>query len=268
MRQLRGHYLPESVAAEPESLAAEHIEHGTAVVIDVLRATTTIVFALSAGARAVVPCLTIEEARATAEALSADGVVLGGERGGRPIEGFDLGNSPAEYVPRTVGGKTIVLTTTNGTKALLQCAGAERIVIGSFVNLSALCAVLSGGQSIDLVCAGTDGQVTREDVLLAGAIADRLTFEQPSAQPVWELNGEAHAARDAWLALVAGATGGELTARLIEAMRASRGGENLIALGMSGDIELAAQIDRFAIVPQFDPASGRIESDTAPGHMA
>jgi len=261
MRQLRVHYLPESVAAE-------EMASGTAVVIDVLRATTTIVFALAAGARAVIPCLTIENARAAAAALPADGVVLGGERGGRPIEGFDLGNSPAEYVAGMVSGKTIVLTTTNGTKALLQCAGAEHIVIGSFVNLSAVCSVLSGRHSVDLVCAGTDGQITREDVLVAGAIVDRLTCEQLDFEPAWELNGEARAARDAWLAVIGGATGRELTARLIEAMRASRGGENLVALGMAGDIELAAQIDRFPIVPRFDPASGRIVVDPKPGHMA
>ncbi len=266
--QLRVHYLPESVAAEPESLATDQVEHGTAVVIDVLRATTTIVHALGAGARAVIPCLTIEDARAAAGALPSNGVVLGGERGGRSIEGFDLGNSPAEYVPRIVAGKTIVLTTTNGTKALLQCAGSERILMGSFVNLSALCSVLAGRQNVDLVCAGTDGQITREDVLVAGAIVDRLTVEPSSTEPEWELNGEAWAARDAWLAVVTGATDGELTARLIEAMRASRGGENLIAIGMSGDIELAAQIDRFTIVPRFDPVSGRIEADPAPGHMA
>lgn len=259
--QLRVHYLPQSVAAE-------ELERGTAVVIDVLRATTTIVYALGAGARAVIPCLTIEDALAAAGSLPANGVVLGGERGGRPIEGFDLGNSPAEYEHSIVAGKTIVLTTTNGTKALLQCAGAEQIVIGSFVNLSALCSVLAGRQNVDLVCAGTDGQITREDVLLAGAIVDRLTAEQSSAGPHWELNGEAWAARDAWLAVVAGATDRELTARLIEAMRASRGGENLVALGMSGDIELAARIDRFTIVPRFDPASGRIEADLAAGHMA
>jgi 2-phosphosulfolactate phosphatase len=252
----------------PETVAAAEVAHGTAVVIDVLRATTTIVFALAAGARAVIPCLTIDDARAAAGALPADRVVLGGERGGRPIEGFDLGNSPAEYSAANVAGKTVVLTTTNGTKALLQCVLAEQILIGSLVNLSAVCSVLAGRQNIDLVSAGTDGQITREDVLVAGAIVDRLTCGQSDSEPSWELNGEARAARDAWLAQVAGAIGGDLTARLIEAMRASRGGENLVALGMSGDIELAAQIDRFTIVPRFDPTSGRIELLPASSHGA
>jgi 2-phosphosulfolactate phosphatase len=226
------------------------------------------VFALAAGARAVIPCLTIEDALTAAGALPPDEVVLGGERGGRAIEGFDLGNSPAEYVSDKVAGKTVVLTTTNGTKALLQCAGAEQIVIGSLVNLSALCTVLAGRDRVEVVCAGTDGQGTREDVLVAGAIVDRLTVEQPASESAWELNGEARAARDAWLAVVAGATGGELTARLVAAMRDSRGGENLIALGMAGDIELAAEIDHFALVPRFNPASGRIEQLLAAGHMA
>ena len=260
MRQLRVHYLPESIAGED-------LARATAVVIDVLRATTTIVHALAAGARAVIPCLTIDQARDAAAAFQADGVVLGGERGGRPIAGFDLGNSPAEYAPASVGGKTVVLTTTNGTKALLQCAGAEQILIGAFVNLSALCTLLAERQNIDLVCAGTDGHVTREDVLLAGAVVDRLAFD--GSGDAAGLGAECRSAsgprgmgrrgrrRD----------GPSLFARLVEAMLASRGGENLIALNMAADIELAAQIDRFAIVPRFDPSRGRIVVDSAAGHM-
>ncbi len=214
-----------------------------------------------------IPCLTIDQARDTAAALRAEGVVLGGERGGMPIEGFDLGNSPAEYVPATVGGKIVVLTTTNGTKTLLECAGAEQVLIGSFVNLSALCSLLAERQNVDLVCAGTDGHVTREDVLLAGAVVDRLAFDDSGAAPVWELNAEALAAHDVWLAVATGAADGLLLARLVDAMRASRGGENLIALNMAADIERAARIDRFSLVPRFDPSRGRIVVDAAAEHM-
>ena len=166
-----------------------------------------------------------------------------------------------------MGGKTVVLTTTNGTKALLECAGARTDLDRIVREPLGLCSVLAERQNVDLVCAGTDGHVTREDVLLAGAVVDRLAFDRSGDEPVWELNAEARAARDAWVAVAAGATDRALIARLVEAMRASRGGENLIALDMAADIELAAQIDRFAIVPRFDPSRGRIVVDSAAGHM-
>ncbi len=104
----------------PDLLAGQSLAGCRAVVVDVLRATTTVVQALSAGARAVVPCLTIDDARARAAEFPPGEALLGGERGGLPIEGFDLGNSPAEYTSQVVAGKTVVLTTTNGTKALLR----------------------------------------------------------------------------------------------------------------------------------------------------
>src|SRR3954447_24007137 len=120
------HLLPALV--EPETLRDQ-----TVVVVDVLRATTTIVHALAAGARAVVPCLEVEEARQRAANLPAGSAVLGGERQGLRIEGFDLGNSPTEYTPERVAGKTVVFTTTNGTRAMLHARGARRVVLGSLV---------------------------------------------------------------------------------------------------------------------------------------
>jgi 2-phosphosulfolactate phosphatase len=249
MSKLRVHFLPALVA--PAALAGSQC-----VVVDVLRATTTIVEALAAGARAVVPCLTIEDARRRAAEFAGESL-LGGERGGRPIEGFNLGNSPAEYITACVAGKTVVLTTTNGTKALLHCTAGSEVLIGAVVNLSAVCARLqsapSGGNaSIDVVCAGTDGQVTREDVLFAGAVADRL------AATGVQLDDSAEITRDAWRGVAGGATGGDLQRRLVDAFSASRGGRNLIEIGMAGDIQLAARVDQFAIVPVFDPSTGKI----------
>ena len=105
------HLLPSLIA--PEALAGS-----TVVVIDVLRATTTIVHAMAAQAHEIIPCLEVDEARRMAGRLKCD-TVLGGERGGEPIDGFDLGNSPAEYSAHAVADKTIVFTTTNGTRAAL-----------------------------------------------------------------------------------------------------------------------------------------------------
>ena len=250
MALLRVHFLPELV--DPSLLAGSRC-----VVVDVLRATTTIVEALAAGASAVVPCVTIEDARSRSGQFTAHQALLGGERGGRLIEGFDLGNSPGEYTAARVAGKTVVLTTTNGTKALLHSSAATEIVIGALVNLSAVCtrlrsAQLDGNESIDIVCAGTDGHVTREDVFFSGAVADRL------AGTGIQLDDSAEIARDAWRNVSGGATGGELQRRLVGELSASRGGRNLIEIGMAGDIQLAACVDQFAIVPVFDPSTGKI----------
>jgi 2-phosphosulfolactate phosphatase len=217
------------------------------VVIDVLRATTTIIHALSAGARGVVACGSIDTARASAAELPPGQAVLGGERGGLPIDGFDLGNSPGEYTSQSVGGRWIVLTTTNGTKALLHCCEAAEVLVGGFVNLSALVALLAACERVDIVCAGTDGEISREDVLLAGAIVARLTRDA-----TWVVNDQATIARDAWITVVAGTDATTPCTALIGALRASKGGRNLVHLGMDHDIEQAAEVDRFAMVPRVD----------------
>ena len=148
-QQLNVYELPTSVA--PEELAGT-----TAVVIDVLRATTTILYALQAGASEVIPCLEIGDALKIAASLPRSQVVLGGERGGLPIDGFDLGNSPREYDPPAVAGKTVVMTTTNGTRAMDQCRIAESVLIGGFVNAAALADRLAARERIALVCAGSE----------------------------------------------------------------------------------------------------------------
>ena len=156
----------------PDLVPEEKLAGNVAVVIDVLRATTTIVHALAAGARQVIPCLSIDDARAAAASRTGEKVVLGGERQGVRIEGFDLGNSPSEYTPEAVGGRTVVFTTTNGTRAMLRCRQADHVLLAAFVNRAA---VLAGNsrpsrQNVHIVCAGTGGAITREDVLVAGSL--------------------------------------------------------------------------------------------------
>ena len=252
MPKLQVHFLPDLIFSDD-------VADSTCIVIDVLRATTTAIHALAAGASAVLPCLTIDDARQRAAAFPAGQAILGGERGGLKIERFDLGNSPAEFTQQTVGGKTVVLTTTNGTKALLHCRQAAKVFIGAFVNLSAVCSLVSPDSSIDLICAGTDGEITREDALLAGAIVARL-----SEKGSWHLNDQGAIARDAWLRIMAHAAPIDIKPRLVESLRASQGGRNLMALNLDHDIELAAEVDRFAIVPQFDPVTGELRALATP----
>ncbi len=231
-RPVRVHLLPG--LAPPGALAG-----GVAVVIDVLRATTTIVHALAAGCVTVVPCGEIDMARAQAAALRTSGrVVLGGERGGVPIPGFDLGNSPGEYTPAACKGATVVLTTTNGTRALLRAAEAERVLLAAFVNYSAVCEQLRADvRPVHIVCSGTEGEVSLEDTLLAGALVDFLC-EAGEAR----LNDAARLAWDSF----------ENHGRILEgALEVGAGGERLRSLGYDADIRDAARVDRFALVPEL-----------------
>jgi 2-phosphosulfolactate phosphatase len=211
-------------------------------VIDVLRATTTIVQALASGAECVMPFASVEEALAAAEEVEPT-PLLCGERYGFKVDGFDLGNSPAEYTPSAVGGLKLAMSTTNGTRAMSYCREAGRILIGAFTNLSAVCGELAGLELVHLVCAGTNNQVTREDALLAGAILANV--------PGAEADGSgAELALTAWQRID--------PANLATELVSTTGGQNLIKIEMGGDLEWAAKIDQFAIIPIFDPRSGMI----------
>jgi 2-phosphosulfolactate phosphatase len=247
----------------PNLVESDELAGKTVVVVDVLRATTTIIHALSAGATEVIPSLEVEEATRLA-ATRPGTALLGGERSGRKIPGFDLGNSPTEYTPDVVGGKSVIFTTTNGTRALNRCRKAQRVLIGAFVNISAICRELTDVEQIAIVCAGTDGHVTREDTLFAGAVVHELVgqdsscrVQQTTAGQVlpYMLNDQAEIAADAWRASTHDLTGFN---PLGAALRASRGGRNLIEIGAENDIDLAAEIDKFDRVPQLDLAAWRI----------
>jgi 2-phosphosulfolactate phosphatase len=148
----------------PQLLCPDRLRGGLAVVIDVLRATTTIVHALAAGCTVVRPCAEVEEACELADRMRAGRVLLAGERGGSPLAGFDLGNSPGEFTARVCSGTTLVLTTTNGTRALVRAAEAERVLVAAFVNYSAVCEQLrQDARPLHMVCAGTEGDVALED---------------------------------------------------------------------------------------------------------
>ena len=228
------------------------------MVIDVLRASTTMITALAHGAERVVPMADVAEARRRAAGIGAQ-ALLGGERGGVRIAGFDLGNSPAEYAAERVAGRTIVITSTNGTAALAACAAAREVLVGAIVNRTAVAAmarrraVPDGGDTVHLVCAGTDGAVTAEDVLAAGAILDAAALHPEAAGD--ELDPPALAARAAFRDLAAGHPD-DLPAALEAAFAAAPGGANLITLGMAADLAFAARIDALDVVPRLDHGTG------------
>lgn len=238
-RDVQVHLVPG--LAPPGRLAG-----GLAVAIDVLRATTTLVHALAAGCAAVRPCLEVEEARALAGGMRAGKVLLGGERGGVPLPGFDLGNSPREYTAAVCRGTTLVLTTTNGTRALHRAAEAERVLVAGFVNYSAVCEqIRSDARPLHIVCAGGDGEPALEDTLLAGALVDFLCEEQEV-----RLNDSARLAWDCF------ENHGQV---LLGALEVSRSGTGLKELGYADDLKAAASVDRFALVPELRRDPLRVE---------
>lgn len=244
-RPLRVHLLP-------SLFVPDELRGGIAVILDILRASTTIIHALAHGAESVIPTEEIDETLRIKASLSTKNVLLGGEREGLLIPGFDLDNNPFAYEEDVVRGKTIVFTTTNGTRALKRALQADRILIGGFVNLQAVIDVLLQEQrSIHLVCAGTMGRITLEDCLCAGAIVDGVLAG-------WNQRDDDLADDQAQLALHRYLQTTESEQGLLRAMRNSYGGRNCRRLGFDDQIARAATVDLFAVVPEYDASTGKI----------
>jgi 2-phosphosulfolactate phosphatase len=238
-RDVQVHLLPE--LAPPGRLTG-----GIAVVIDVLRATTTIVYALAAGCREIRPCAEVDEARRLADALPAGKVLLGGERGGQLVPGFDLGNSPRDYTSKLCSGQTLVFTTTNGTRALARAAEGERVLVAAFVNFSAVCEQLrQDRRPVHILCAGYESEPALDDTLLAGALVDCLCDEHDV-----RLNDSARLAWDAF----------ENQSQILPgAFEISRSGAHLISIGYGDDLAAALDIDKFTLVPELYRDPVRLE---------
>lgn len=244
------HYLPQFVA--------EHeFAGGTVVVIDLLRASTTICHALQAGVADVIPFVEVDDLRRAAEGKDRSSLVLGGERGGERVDGFDLGNSPAEYTAERVFGKRLLFTTTNGTRALHHARLAARVVVGGIANLSVVAASLTHDVAVHLLCAGSGGHVSREDILAAGAIAYELT---DSDRPQRKLNQAAESARGEWqeLLTIARSRGCSPDEQLAAELHDTPHGKTLINLGFGSDLAFCARRDAAPVAPMYDARAGRI----------
>jgi 2-phosphosulfolactate phosphatase len=225
----------------PLGLVAGDLAGRGVVVIDALRATTTVITALANGAKAVIPAASSEEAVRLASNLEKDGVLLAGERKSLKIEGFALGNSPREMTAAVVGGKTIVLTTTNGTVALLATQGADPVLVGAPVNFKALAAcaraVLVERGDLVIVCAGREKEFAIED----GYTAGRLIKAVKRGLRRVAFNDAARAA----VALT------DEFAGWSEALEGSEAARQLAEADLGEDVGFAARADRFAVVPTY-----------------
>lgn len=160
------------VCLTPALLHLYNIENSIVVVIDILRATSSITYGIDNGAEAIIPVAHIEDCLAYAD----KGFLLAAERNGEVVVGYDFGNSPFSYTKEKVGGKTVVLTTTNGTKAMhMAQERAHKVVVGSFLNLTSLCDYLkSQDKNVLLLCSGWKDNFNLEDTLFAGAVVNVL----------------------------------------------------------------------------------------------
>ena len=209
------------------------------IVIDVLRCTSSLVTALANGAKAVIPTETLKEAYERHKEHPE--YPLAGERKGRKLRGFDLGNSPLEFVPEVVKGKTVIMTTTSGTYALVQCRRAYHVLVGAFLNAEAVAKKAAEiaqrkGVNVSFVLAGEKGLFSLEDFLCAGAIASEFPADK------CDFSDEA-------LAAIFGFE--HVKPALSEYVWKSRHAKHLIDLGFGRDVEFSCRLNHFGIAPVY-----------------
>lgn len=228
----------------PAGVSPADVQGKHVVVIDVLRATTTIAVALHNGARAVLPAGSTEEALRIAQNLEKDDVVLAGERRAVRIPGFALGNSPHEFTIEAVKGKTVVLTTTNGTPALIAAQGAREVIVAAAVNFGDVVAkcrqVLEQHGEMIVLCAGRERQFALEDAFAAGRLL-KVLLPAGGLKTV-EVNDGALASLE--LARHYGE-------RWLRAFRASSHGQALTELGFGADLKMCAEENTHLILPLY-----------------
>lgn len=223
-------------------LAPSDVAGRVIVVVDVLRASTSIAAALANGARAVIPLDSPDEVVTRSKNFDRAEVRLAGERRMVAIPGFDLGNSPSEFTSDAVEGKTVLMTTTNGTSAIMAAQGARDVVVGSYVNFSVvssmLRAALRGGTDIGIICAGRDKQFALEDAACAGRFARHVAKRLNEV----ELDDAARAC-----SLIDRQYGDNL----LKLFGASEHGRALAAAGFTSDLQLCATVDAYPVVPLY-----------------
>ena len=216
-------------------VTTEAVRNATVIVVDVLRATSVIITALNNGAKSVVPVTSVEEALSTKKKLES--VVLGGERRAQKIEGFDLSNSPLEYKSEVIHDRNVVITTTNGTKAISKSSAANKVYIGALINAKAVSSkAVKNEKDIIIVNAGTNGVFSMDDFITGGAIIDEILSEQE-----YELTDIAKTA------LVIYRSHKDIKSYVKGAAHY----QILVDLGLEEDIDYCLQKDLFNIVPEY-----------------
>lgn len=222
------------VCLSPAMLHLYDTNDATVVIIDVFRATSTIAAALDNGAKAVIPVASVEDCIELGKTI--ENSITAGERNGKIVEGLEYGNSPSEYHKSFVNGKTLVLTTTNGTRLLHMVEGAGTIISGSFLNLTAVCDfLLKQNNNVLLACASWKDRFNLEDTLFAGAVVSRIASE-------FDMNCDSGRAARTLFECIG-------DSKPIEYLRDSAHYHRLSAYGLESDMEYCATVDKHPVVP-------------------
>jgi 2-phosphosulfolactate phosphatase len=231
------------VVFSPAGLTSAEVQGRTVFVIDILRATTSMCAALAHGAKAMIPVASTEEALRLSQTIGSADVLLAGEKNCLPIPGFPLGNSPREMRDATLRGKTLVVTTTNGTKALLACQGAVAVYPTAAANLTVAAEkareVLERDKDLVIVCAGRDGVFSLDDAYCAGRL---MAAALGSRKPRRGFNDAAMASMD-----LVRRYGKDWERPLLR----SRAGRELVRLGFRDDVLDAARLDAYPVLAHF-----------------
>ncbi len=223
----------------PAELIGLDLKGSTAIVIDVLRGSSTIIYALKHGAERIFPAAEVDEARALADEWPTGEYLLCAERNGLKVDGFNLGNSPFEYNSAAVAGKNIIYSSTNCSKALLAAYGADRVLVGAFNNIAAIIDSIDLPARIALVCSGKMGRFALEDAVCAGMFVSEFLTRCRNAVA---LNDAARTAKILF----------DFYHRdILNVLRECSHGSYLAGLGQSRDLELASMVDSERIVPEL-----------------
>ncbi len=213
----------------------------TVVVIDVLRASTSIATALNNGAKEIIPATTVESAVKISGNLFGDVTLLGGERNGKIIEGFQLGNSPFDYSEERVRGKSIIFSSTNGSQAMAKARYAREMAVCGFVNMSAVVEFLRmHGRDFTIVCAGSNGLFSLEDAVCAGMVIHRLSGGAPATL---DLSDGAKAAATLYKSF---------GRSILKMIRGSEHGMFLQQIGFGADLPVCAGVDTIPVLPLLE----------------
>ncbi len=230
----------------PVAVETSLVEGRVAVVIDVIRATSTMVEALANGARGIFPTVSTEEAVKLASSLGREDALLCGERKGLRVEGFDLGNSPAEFTREVVEDKQLVMSTTNGTRALVAAEDADRILVASFLNLSAVVTALREVDELVIVCAGKEDRFSLDDALCAGMLIRKL--KEGEGADLFHAAADGVGMNDGARVALDLARKYSPDAAFLETTAA---GAALVEVDLASDLELVAVLDRHPLVPEM-----------------
>jgi 2-phosphosulfolactate phosphatase len=232
----------DTVFTQPELASRGDISNKTVIVIDVLRATTTIAYALLSCSR-VIPVETLEEALALSKKYDKKDILLTGERFCLKPEGFDLGNSPDEYTPDKIQGKTIIFSTTNGTRALKLARNAKFVTTAAFVNAKAsIDKVFEEGNDTLILCAGRSDKITKEDSACAGLIVKLLTKKCVENNVEFELSDASDIALTYF---------NRYENDIPALLKSAEAGRNLVQVNLEKDIKSCSQVNILPIATRY-----------------